>query len=86
MVELVELIGLIGLIGEREEGQKGRWVDGSCSPGAGGGGDGRKSGGRRNDSEVSLKSPKGKDIIFLINEWKNLHEQRFWDLYLFMKK
>lgn len=46
MVELVELIGLIGLIGEREEGQKGRWVDGSCSPGAGGGGmEGRAVGG-----------------------------------------
>jgi hypothetical protein len=67
---MVELAELVELIGEREEGQEGRWVGGSCSPGAAGGGNGRKSGGRRNDSEVSLKSPKGKDIIFLINEWK----------------
>ncbi len=70
---MVELAELVELIGEREEGQEGRWVGGSCSPGAAGGGNGRKSGGRRNDSEVSLKSPKGKDIIFLINEWKYLH-------------
>lgn len=46
MVELVELIG------KREEGQEGRWVDGSCSPP---GGEWREeanqAGGRRGEME-----------------------------------
>ncbi len=43
---MVELAELVELIGEREEGQEGRWVGGSCSPGAGAGGmEGRAVGG-----------------------------------------
>lgn len=45
-VSMVELAELVELIGEREEGQEGRWVGGSCSPGAGAGGmEGRAVGG-----------------------------------------